>query len=396
MRPALASLALLVAAACGSEPVVPADPLPPADAFTSLSPAVPPNVADCAKGACAGTSEVRVCLDGATACDPKRTTTVEFRLNGEPFGALGVRVQSPGGVPQIEASGASWAWAGFAMTNGASSMTLASDAELQLTYLNLAPVWGGTTRIDLLADGRGGPLGDSFFYRFAGDAAGDTPGELATRLETIAARLIGLTDLTPPRYRAWLMPTELAIIVGGEGNLSFGDGTVTINYGNPEWTATQGGVAAVVTHEFSHEFTHTLFAQIASEFPGNATCLNEGLADALGAFAGYVPFTDFGTAQDGSDFTTGCRASTEIHAKGNCVLWNAAQAGLLTVGNVGRLFHPGHDLDFDSCDLASPRTGNAYVVYLTEALGQDASAFVRSIGLENAGSYDDAKAALGR
>jgi len=264
-----------------------------------------------------------------------------------------------------------------------------------LTYYDDVPVWAGTTRIGFTGTSQTTAHGSSSLFGHDAYDLGTTHPLVAQRLEDIATSEIAIANLTPAAFRAFLMPTEMAVVVGGEGNFSFGDGTIAVNYGNPDYINTQGGVLAIVSHEFSHEHSHLLFVQIASKFTGNPTCFNEGLADALGNFLGYVPDSDFGTAQDGSDFTKGCTPPTEIHAKGNCVLWNLKQAGYFTRSMFTAHFAPQHTYAFDSCNMTAATTGNAYVVYLTEATGTDMSAFVTSIGLTNAGSYAAAKTALG-
>lgn len=78
------------------------------------------------------------------------------------------------------------------------------------------------------------------------------------------------------------------------------------------------------------------------------------------------------------------------------MLYHLKDAGYFKPELFQRLFAPTRDLSFDSCDPAARRTGNAYVVYLSEATGQDMASFVASrLRIPAAGSLAAAKAELG-
>jgi hypothetical protein len=359
--------------------------------------ALPPGFQYCTPATPCGTVVPRVnaCPQGAASCTPARTTTVEWTVNGTPFNVLGINFRGAPSTIQIVSGPATIMSQQFATPTNTPRMTLGSDLDVTLTYYDDVPVWGGTTLIPFDGTFQTTAHGSSSLFGHASYDLGTTHATVAQRLEEIAVNEIGVASLTPPPFRAFLMPTEMAIVLGGEGDFSFGDGTIAVNYGNPDFIATAGGVLAIVSHEFAHEHSHLLFHQIANKFVGNPTCFDEGLADGLGNFLGYVPDSDLGAAQDGSDFTQGCTTPTEIHAKGNCVFWNLKRAGYFTRAMFTSLFAPQHTYGFDSCNMTASTTGNTYVVYLTEATGTDMSAFVTSIGLTNAGSYAAAKAALG-
>ncbi len=359
--------------------------------------ALPPGYQYCTTATLCGTTIPRAnaCAPGSTSCAPTRTTTVEWTVNGAPVSTVGFNLRTVAATPVVVSGPASIFAAQFLAANNAPRMVLGSSLDVTLSYYDVAPVWGGTTRLGFTGTSATTAHGASSLFKFATYDIALTHATLAARIEQIATDEIAIAQVTPPPYRAFFLPTEMAVVLGVEGNFSWGDGTVAINYGNPDWIVANGGVLAIAAHEFSHEHTHTLFAQIASKFTGNPTCFNEGLADALGNYLGYVPDSDFGVAQDGTDFALGCTQQTEIHAKGNCVLWRLKQAGYFTRAMFTALFAPKHTYAFDSCSETSPMTANTYVVYLTEATGTDMSAFVTSIGMANAGSYAAAKTALG-
>jgi len=362
---------------------------------------LPPWYSYCAPGsACAGAVlDMRVCAEGTSDCTPSRSSTVRWTVNGYPVGsiALNMRGETSGISTTLQSGPGSWDGY-FLRTTAASTMVIHSDLDILLSYYDIVPTWGGTTSVNFDAATIQASGGSTTFFQSTGYAAGVTGQQLSTRTTGIAADVLDATQATGvPAYKAFFLPTEMAAATGGEGNYAYSDGTVTVNYGNPAWIDYKGGIEGIVAHEFSHEFTHVVFANsIQSNFQGNSACLNEGLADAVGNVLGYVPDSDFGTGQDGSTFEQGCESSTEIHAKGNCVFWNMKHDGALDHAAIARLFAPQHTLSFDSCDLTNSTTGNAYVVYLTEAAGGvDMSAMVTRIGIPNAGSYAAAKAALG-
>jgi hypothetical protein len=350
-------------------------------------------------GAC-GTpsSKVNVCPEGQTSCAPTRTTDVAWTVNGLPVSTLGINFTggATGVNPTVPTPGNVRLYFPFVIGAGISHVQVASSVDIAISYYGAAPVWGGTTALDFTGTTQTAPHGTSMLYRWPTYDLGVTHAALSTSIEKIASDEIAATGITPPLYQAFFLPTEIAVPQGIDAGLAFGDGVVEINYGNPGWIAsTPGGAAAIMAHEFAHEHTHTLFAQIASKFSGDPSCLNEGLADGLGNYLGYISDADLQRTGDGSDVTHACTALTEVHARGKCVLWHLKTAGYFQPAVWKGLFTPQHTFAFSSCDMSAAATGNGYVVYLTEATGADMSGLVSSMGWPNAGSYAAAKAALG-
>jgi len=233
------------------------------------------------------------------------------------------------------------------------------------------------------------------FYRHPGYDTGTAAADVHARAQTIVATERSMSGLTSEHVTAFFMPTELAVQV--EGNFSYGDGTVTINYGNLPYIAAMGGIVNTAMPRFAHEYTHELFNEIEPAFSGNFSCLNEGVADALAYAAGFLPEEDFGpVGLKGIDFDSGCTALDEIHDVGNCYFWHVKKAGLLTQKFMHGVFHPQHAFKFDSCAQTTIETGNNILVYFTEASGGiDMVPVLDSMKLPHAASYDAAKQALG-
>ncbi|HEY3445364.1 MAG TPA: hypothetical protein VGK67_03325 [Myxococcales bacterium] len=346
--------------------------------------------------------EAKVCPDGDPACTPSRESQVRWTINGEGFTSIGVMVSPEQGYSTSVVSGPGYLQWLFVMASGTDTMLLSSAAP-NVTLMHYAvPVnWGAKTELRFVGTGLRGAGGQSFLYRYEPFDLQAAHAELHAGLEEIAARESAIVGKPVLPFTAFLMPTEIAIPLGYEGNISYGNGVVGINYGNPDWLAAMGGAARLIDWEFSHEYAHEHFVSTAQSFALTPTCLNEGLADAMGNHLGYVPDGDFCPDNDADgtcDWALGCRAVTEYHAKGNCLLWQFKDAGLLTDAFLSGAFNPLRSTySFDSCDFTSEATGNSYVVYFSEALGagKDAAAQVTKAGIPNAGSYAAAKAALG-
>lgn len=368
-----------------------------AGAPAEISIELPPGFAWCKFQDC-GSQQVVVRVCESAGCQPAKSAVMDWTINGQAFDRLGLLVTPLSGPcsTSVESGPGSMFWQ-FAMVSGASSARLETDAcEAEVTHYHLAVPWNGTLHIPFQATGYADSRGSSWFFRYSGyDPQVEHP-TLHGQLSGIAKELVQLLDVDPVVFQAWLMPTELAIPLGGEGNFSMGNGLITVNYGNPDWIAAMGGATALILHEFSHEYTHELFLPVSSSYVGNNTCLNEGIADAVGNSLGYVPDADFcPDSGAGCAYAAGCGGITEIHAAGNCVLWNVKNAGLLDANALRKLFHPSRIFSFDSCDFGSDQTGNSLVVMFTEASGQDSSDAVTAMGIPHAGSYAAAKAALG-
>jgi hypothetical protein len=189
------------------------------------------------------------------------------------------------------------------------------------------------------------------------------------------------------------------LVTLGEGNFSDGNRNIFMNYSNPGFIDAIGSVYDVVLPRFAHEYVHELFSEVAQSHPGHSLCLNEGLADALAFAAGFLPEQDFGPiGLRGADFNQGCAAIVqdfETHDAGNCPLWQIHRLGLLSPAFAARVLTPQHLISFDSCDLTSPRTGNALLVLFSAAAGRDMTQAIQMATIPNAGSVEAARRALG-
>jgi hypothetical protein len=277
---------------------------------------------------------------------------------------------------------------------GRGKVLLKADVDVAITTYGVEPVWGGTTRLFFEGSVHAAPATTTFFYRMA------QASDLAPLGQQLHAATIGIiheeqevTGIIPTEpSRAYFIPTEL--ILNGEGDRSFGDGQVEINYGNPEyWTAMPALTHAL--HEFAHEYAHELFDDIPDRPFDRASCLNEGLADALGNFVGRIPDSDLGPLWSDVDTTGDCRRVSEMHAVGNCYLFHARRAGLFNRAFFRGLFHPRHRYAFDSCAPGARQTGDSLLVLFSEAAGVDVTCSIDSMSAPNTGSYTGARTALG-
>jgi hypothetical protein len=69
--------------------------------------------------------------------------------------------------------------------------------------------------------------------------------------------------------------------------------------------------------------------------------------------------------------------------------------GLLSQSFVVGVLRPQRALAFDSCNLTSVHTGNAFIVLFSEAAGIDMTEAIDMAEIPNAGSLEAAKQALG-
>ncbi len=371
---------------------------------------LPPWLAYCNNELCAGLAPVvaAVCPDGTPSCTPTRSTTVVPQVNGVPISGVAIPL-----IRNLTLNGLSFPntlvrliSGDGAVSNGvtlfvnaytASSVQLKSKQSFLVSYYGLPPVWGGTTAINFTTTHLTSALVDTWFYRhpsFTPDTSVDT---LHARVQTIITTERDLTGITTSEHvTAYFLPTELTANRDGEGNFSYGNGTVTMHYGHPLYIERIGGIASQVLARFAHEYVHELFNEMSDMFLDNPRCLNEGLADAVAFASGFLPEPDFGPiGLRGLDFTDGCLEQTETHDIGNCYLWNLKQAGFLTPTVIRGLFHPQHTFVFDSC-VMDERTGNTLLVYFTEsASGANLIPALNAMRLPHAASYLEAKAALG-
>jgi hypothetical protein len=275
-----------------------------------------------------------------------------------------------------------------------SKVIFASDPDVLLSYYDVAPVWGGTTPLNFASTLLSSALLDSVFYRHPSYDTGTAATDLHVQGQAVITTERTITGLTSEHVTAFFMPTEL---VQGEGNFSYGNGTVTINYGNPPYIAANGGIMSGAIARFAHEYAHELFNEIRPAPAGGPGCLNEGVADALPYVAGFLPEARFGPVGEGGiNFDSSCTALSRNHDVGKCYFWHVKKAGLLTPSFLRGIFHPQHSFNFNSCAQNTTETGNSILVYFTEAAGgTDMVPVLDSMQIPHAGSYEAAKQALG-
>jgi hypothetical protein len=178
-----------------------------------------------------------------------------------------------------------------------------------------------------------------------------------------------ITGTTSERVTAFFLPTELAAFFA-EGNVSFGNGTITMNYSNVGFIAAMGGIMATVVPRAAHEYAHELFNELVGSFAGDYRCLNEGVADALAYVSGFLPLQELGPiGVRGVSFEAGCDALSAIHDIGNCYFWHLRTAGQLTPAFFHRFFHPTRHYTMNTCDPTSLQTGQTLFALFTEASG---------------------------
>jgi hypothetical protein len=367
----------------------------PPDADLPEVAALPPWLSYCEDDSCGGPATVYACPTDDALCTPSRHTTVVPRVDGRTISAVFFPVVHPDGV-SLRVVGGNASVLAHLVTANAPAIELYSDLDLTVSYYDVAPVWGGTTALDFTSSTRTSSVLDSVFFVHPSYDTGTAAEDLHVAGQEAIADERAITGITSEHVRAYFMPSELAG-VNGEGNWSYGDGQVTSNYGNPPYIEALGGIMITAFPRFAHECAHELFDEVSASFPGNATCLNEGIADALAFVAGHLPEADFGPiGLHGGDFGDGCSTLDEIHDIGNCYFWHVKTAGLLDDAFLHGIFHPEHVITFDSCSQNVEQTGNAILVLFTEAAGgADMLPILDSMGIPHAASYEDAKLALG-
>lgn len=359
--------------------------------------ALPPWLTYCGANGCpGGGAAVVACAASDPDCTPSRTTALVPSVDGRPISGVFFPVTLPNGATLRLDSGNGSVLAHLVWSY-ASPIVLASDLDVLVSYYAVAPVWGGTTSLDFESTSLSSELVETVFYAHPSYATGSAALDLheaAQRAVTIERAIAGLT---PEKARAFFMPSELAGASGGEGNFSYGNGTVTINYGNPAWVAHAGGVLAAAMPRFDHEYAHELFDEVRAHYLVNSTCLNEGLADALPFVAGLTSESELGpVGVRGIDFDANCTGVSEIHDVGNCYFWHLYKAGLLDETLLRGVFHPQHTFRFDSCRQNDAVTGNSLLVLFTEASGgADVIPALDSMQVPHAATYDEARQALG-
>ncbi|HKO46297.1 MAG TPA: hypothetical protein VJV79_01155 [Polyangiaceae bacterium] len=353
----------------------------------------------CSEPTCGGLSPlvVYVCPSSDPNCTPTRETTVVPEVDGRQIDQILFPLQLPSGFAPRLVSGAGQV-TGSLIFSTTSPIRLRSDVDLTLSYYNVTPTWGGTTHLNFVSQTFSSAEVVTTVFRFPSFLTSGEPAEFHSRGRSIIVQESQIAQIQPGRMNASFLPSEMATL--GEGNFSDGNLNITINYSNPPFIATSGGVFNAAMPRFAHEYVHELFSEIAQSYPGNSSCLNEGLADAFAFASGFLPERDFGPIglRGGNDFDQGCAGilnDFELHDAGNCPLWQVHRLGLLSESFARAMLHPLHVIDFDSCDLASARTGNALLVLFSEAAGQDLTSAIQLAQIPNAGSLAAAKLALG-
>jgi hypothetical protein len=360
---------------------------------------LPPWLTYCDTEPCASIAPVVVyaCPAGSPQCTPARSTTIIPQVDDKPISGVVFRIDAPVGTSFRLVSGNGRVVSHLVWVYQTSKVIFASAPDVLLSHYDVAPVWGGTTPLNFTSTLLSSALLDSVFYHHPSYDTGSAATDLHTQGQTVISTLRTMTGLTSEHVTAFFMPIELSSAQGGEGNFSFGNGTVTINYGNPPYIAANGGIMNTALPRFAHEYAHELFDEIRPAPAWNPSCLNEGVADALAYAAGFLPEADFGpVGLDGTNFDSSCTALSRTHDVGNCYFWHVKKAGLLTPSFLHGIFHPQHSFYFNSCAQNTIETGNSILVYFTEAAGgTNMVPVLDSMQIPHAGSYEAAKQALG-
>jgi len=373
-------------------PPPPSPPPPPPHAL------LPPWITYCDNAACESLFKVvaAACPQGNTGCTPTRSTIVSPRANGLPISAVEFQVNGPPGITTRLISGDGLAIANFLAAYATPSIQLKSDLDGTLSFYHVAPVWGGTSILDFDSTMFDSPLLTTVYYHHPSYAVG-SGANLHDKAQQIIRIERDMTGIIPAdKITAFFLPTELVANPFHEGNVSFGNGTVTINWGNPPYVEATGGIAHESLARFSHEHAHELFDEITGQFPDNFACLNEGIADATGWLSGFLPVEEFGPfGVKGLFFEDGCQTQQDVHDVGNCPLWHVKMAGKLTPAFLHGLFHPQHVFVFDSCVLNQETGDNLWVYYTESAGGVDMVAVLDSAKIPHSATFADAKKAIG-
>ena len=339
---------------------------------------------------------IHICPESDLSCTPSRQTTVVPQVDGQQIDQILFPLQIPPGYITQHISG-SGSVMGNLVFSSTSPVVVKSDVDITLSYYGVTPAWGEVTSLNFVSWTMTSPELVTTVFRYPTFLVHDEPAQLHERGRDIIAHESQMAGLRPGPMHASFLPSEFSTL--GEGNFSDGNHNITINYGNPAYIAAVGSVYMTALPRFAHEYVHELFSDISTNYPGNNSCLNEGLADAFAFAAGFLPESDFGPiGLRRTDFNQGCAgivANFESHDAGNCPFWQVQRLGLLMQGFVGQMLHPKHRIEFDSCDLTSARTGNALVVLFSDAAGRDMTPAIQLAGIPNAGSLEGARRALG-
>lgn len=370
---------------------------------------LPPWLTYCDNAICSALPPVvvDVCPSVTPSCNPSRSTMVVPQVNGVPVSAITINLIQdlthlylPNTVARF-VSGDGQVFPGTTLINvySAPGVQLRSEQNFLISTYGVAPIWGGTTAINFTTTHLTSALLDMWFYQHPTYTPDSSAATLHAQGETLISTEQALSGITTSEHvTAYFLPFELAYPTRyGEGNFSYGNGTITINYESPLLIADSGGIANTSLPRMAHEYAHELFNEIQGAFLGNIRCLNEGIADAVGFVSGFLPENQFGPwGVRGLEFTDGCPPMSALHDVGNCYFWHVKTAGLLTPSFVYGIFHPQHTYAFDSCAQNTLETGNSILVYFTEAAGgANMIPVLDAMKIPHAVSYAAAKQALG-
>ena len=359
---------------------------------------LPPGLTYCDSDPCASMPPlvIYVCPTRDPQCTPVRRTTITPRVDGRAISGISLSIFTPNDSSLRLVSGSGAIFRSFVWDLG-SKIIIGSDEDIRISHYSVVPIWGGTTTLNFESTILNSTLLDSLFYRYASYEIGPAAIDLHFRAQKVIMAEQATVGLVSQPVKAFYFPPEMNKGGLGEGNFSYGNGTVGINYGSPAGIARKGGIVNGALPLFAHEYAHELFDEIKYMFSGDYSCLNEGIADALAFSVGFIPEEILGpVATDGVNFDSDCSAISETHDVGNCYFWHVKKAGLLTPQFLYGIFHPQHTFSFNSCDQKSMTTGNNILVYFTEAAGgANMVPVVNSMKTPHAGSYEAAKQALG-
>lgn len=359
---------------------------------------LPPWITYCEDDACQflAALDATACPMGQDQCSPKRSTEIRPQVDGIHISNYTFPVNSEDGVQTHILSGSGRAVADYVFAFDANLIRLRSDVDITFGYYGSQPVWGGVTPINFESKKVTSSRLTTYYFHHASYATGEAPNLHAKALDImrIEQDMTGVSSHDP--ITAFFIPSEMSGWYFGEGNFSYGNGTVTVNYGSPAYIAATGGITKAPMARFSHEHAHELFDEISHFFPDNFACLNEGIADATGFMSGFLPVEDFGPdGIKGLNFEDGCQEQTAIHDIGNCSLWHVKKAGHLTPSFIRGLFHPLHRFVFDSCVLDKETGDNLWVYYTESAGGVDMVAALDSAKIPHSATFAEAKKAIG-
>lgn len=354
---------------------------------------LPPWLSYCDMAPCANQPPlaVKLCPGQTGDCVPARSTTLTLTVDGFALSGATYPLFLSGNVTLHWLSGNGFVNFLSIIQRHSPSTTFASDLDPAISFYEDVPQWGATTPLSFVSMTRKTEGFESYTFHHATYPVPD----LHAQAEQIMVTERAIVEITSESVRAFFIPTEL-VAGNGEGNWSYGNGVVTINYGNPPYIAALGGVENTALPRFAHEYAHELFDQVISNYGWNPRCLNEGQADAMAYVAGHLPLEELGPiGVRGTDFRLGCHTATEIHEVGNCYFYHLQQAGLLTPAFMYRLFRPQHRFQFDSCQ-STETTGNSLLVAFTDAAsGANLVPVLDAMRLPHAPDYQAAKQALG-